>query len=311
MTQYVIRRLVQAVIVVLGVSMIAFGVIFVTGDPTYLLLGEVTGLTEQQIADFRHQMGFDRPWIIQYLDYMEGAVQGDLGKSIYHGVPNSQLIVEFLPATLQLGTAALIISVIVGIPVGLIAASYRGRLADHISMIAALIGQAMPIFWLGLLLMLLFSVNLKWLPVSGMGGWKHLILPAVTLASYPMAQNARLVRSSMLETLGQDYIRTARAKGLSEWAIVRRHALKNVMIPVITLIGIQVGYLMSGSIVTETIFAWPGMGRLIIQAIRTKDIPLVQASVIVLAVTFVGINLIVDLTYAYLDPRIRLAKEEG
>jgi ABC-type dipeptide/oligopeptide/nickel transport system permease component len=174
-------------------------------------------------------------------------------------------------------------------------------------MIAALAGQAMPIFWLGLMLMLIFAVKLKWFPVSGRGSVKHLVLPAVTLSSFAMAQNARMVRSSMLEVLGQDYIRTARAKGLSNLGVLYRHALKNAMIPVITLIGIQVGYLLGGAVITETIFAWPGMGRLVVQAIVTKDIPLVQASVIVLALIFVLVNLVVDLTYAYFDPRIRLA----
>ncbi len=307
MARYMARRLLQSVVVIFGVTLIAFGVLFLSGDPTYLLLGEAGGLTEEQIAQFRSQMGFDRPIIVQYLDYMAGVIRGDLGKSYYHGISNLDLIMEFMPATIQLGMTALIISLLVGIPLGVIAATYRGRIIDHLSMIIALVGQAMPVFWLGLLLILIFAVRLKWFPVSGRGSWLHLVLPAVTLASYSIALNARMVRSSMLEVLGQDYIRTARAKGLTDWIILYKHAFKNALIPVITLIGIQIGFLLGGSVITETIFAWPGMGRLVVQAINTKDIPLVQASVIVFALIFIGVNLLVDLSYAYLDPRIRLS----
>lgn len=306
MTRYLIRRVLQAIIVVFGVSIIAFGAVFVTGDPTYIVLGETGGLTEEQINEFRHQMGFDRPVYVQYIDYMDDALRGDLGVSLYHGVPNSELIAEFMPATVKLALVGLLISVVVGVPLGIIAATHRGRLLDNVSMLIAMLGQAMPVFWVGLLLILVVSVRLRWLPVSGSATWKHYILPALTLSFYPMAENARLVRSSMLEVLGEDYIRTARAKGLSELVVFRRHALKNALIPVITLLGIRVGYLMGGSVVTEMIFAWPGMGRLIVQAIRTKDIPLIQASVIVLAIVFVAVNFAVDIAYAYLDPRIRL-----
>ena len=306
MTTYVIRRLLQMIVVIFGVSIIAFGVIFLIGDPTYLLLGEVRGMSDEQIAEFRHKMGFDRPWIIQYLDYMSHAVRGDLGSSYYHGVPNIELIAHHLPATIQLALAAWLISLI-GIPIGVLAAVHRGQWIDNLSMVVALIGQAMPIFWLGLMLMLVFAVQLKWFPVSGRGSLKHLILPAITLSSFALAQNARMVRSSMLEVLGQDYIRTARSKGLAGIPVLFRHALKNSMIPVITLIGIEVGYLLGGAVITETIFSWPGLGRLVVQAVFARDIPLVQASVIVLAMIFVVVNLIVDLTYAYLDPRIRLA----
>jgi peptide/nickel transport system permease protein len=307
MAAYMTRRLLQSVVVIIGVTFVAFSVLFLSGDPTYLLLGQSGGLSEEQVDQFRRQMGFDRPIIVQYLDYMSGVVRGDLGKSYYHGVPNLTLIIEFMPATLQLGLTALLISLVVGIPVGIIAATHRGTIIDHISMMAALVGQSMPVFWLGLLLILLFSVELKWFPVSGQGTWQHLVLPAITLASYSMALVARMVRSSMLETLSNDYIRTARAKGLSEWRVLSKHALKNAMIPVITLVGLQIGFLLGGSVITETIFAWPGMGRLVVQAINTKDIPLVQASVIVFALIFVGVNLLVDLSYAYLDPRIRLS----
>jgi ABC-type dipeptide/oligopeptide/nickel transport system permease component len=304
--QYVIRRLLQGLIVIIGVTMIAYGVLFLTGDPTYLLL-DVRGMTDEQIAAFRSRMGFDRPWIIQYVDYMNRAVRGDLGRSFYHNLPNVKLIAEHLPATMELGLAALFLNLAVAVPVGIVAAMKRGRRVDGLIMLIALIGQAMPVFWLGLLLMLIFAVHLGWLPVSGRGGIAHLVLPAITLASFPMAQNARMVRSSMLEVLGQDFVRTARAKGLTEWVVVVRHALKNALIPVVTLVGIQAGFLLGGAVITETIFAWPGMGRLIVQAIYTKDIPLVQSAVIMLALVFVSVNLAVDLFYAYLDPRIRFS----
>ena len=307
MIAYITRRLVQTVVVIIGVTAVSFSVLFLSGDPTYLLLGNVGGMSEEQIADFRRQMGFDRPVYVQYLDYMSGILRGDLGNSYYHGTSNLRLIGQYMPATLQLGLAAIVISVLVGLPVGIVAAMFRGRLLDHLSMLGALVGQAMPVFWLGLVLMLVFSVQLRWLPVSGSGTWRHLILPAITLASYSIAVNARVMRSSMLEVLGQDYVRTARAKGLNEWSVVIRHALKNAMIPVVTMLGIQIGFVLGGSVITETIFAWPGLGRLVVQAINTRDIPLVQAIVIVFAAMFVLINLLVDLTYAYLDPRIRLA----
>jgi ABC-type dipeptide/oligopeptide/nickel transport system permease component len=296
----------QGLIVIIGVTMIAYGVLFLTGDPTYLLL-DVRGMTDEQIAAFRSRMGFDRPWIIQYVDYMNRAVRGDLGRSFYHNLPNVKLIAEHLPATMELGLAALFLNLAVAVPVGIVAAMKRGRRVDGLIMLIALIGQAMPVFWLGLLLMLIFAVHLGWLPVSGRGGIAHLVLPAITLASFPMAQNARMVRSSMLEVLGQDFVRTARAKGLTEWVVVVRHALKNALIPVVTLVGIQAGFLLGGAVITETIFAWPGMGRLIVQAIYTKDIPLVQSAVIMLALVFVSVNLAVDLFYAYLDPRIRFS----
>jgi ABC-type dipeptide/oligopeptide/nickel transport system permease component len=264
-------------------------------------------MTQEQINTFRTQMGFDRPWVAQYIDYISRAVRGDLGTSYYHKLPNVTLIAEHLPATIQLGAAALFLNLAIALPVGVLSATNRGKWFDNGIMLAALWGQAMPVFWLGLMLMLVFAVQLQWVPVSGRGTVAHLILPAFTLASFPMAQNARMVRSSMLEVLGQDFIRTARAKGLSERVVLVRHALKQAMIPVVTLIGIQAGFLLGGAVITETIFAWPGIGRMIVQAITTKDIPLVQASVIVLALIFVGINLLVDLVYAYLDPRIHFA----
>lgn len=304
MTQYIIRRLLQTFLVLFGVSFVAFGVMFLTGDPATVMAGE--DWTQAEIENFRHQMGFDRPWYVQYADYISHAIRGDLGVSLRQRQPNLQLILDRMPATLELATASLLISVIVAIPIGVAAATQHGTWLDNFVMLGALLGQSMPVFWLGILLILVFSVTFRWTPVSGRGGLDHLILPAITLGAFMTARNARMVRSSMLEELNQDYIRTARAKGLSERLVIYRHAMSNALIPVVTLLGLQVGRLLGGTIITETIFAWPGVGRLTVQAIYGKDVPLVQASVIVLAAIFVLVNLAVDLIYGYLDPRIRL-----
>jgi peptide/nickel transport system permease protein len=302
---YLARRLAQAIIVVVGVTFVAFGVMYLTGDPVQILLGEFRGLSQDQVAEFRKEMGLDRPWIFQYTSFLSRLAHGDLGRSISHRLPNAVVISERLIPTLELGVTALLLNLVVAIPVGTLAASRRGTWVDHTTMSLTLIGQSMPVFWLGLMLMLVFAATLRWFPVSGRGDVFHLVLPAVTLAAFPLAQNARMVRSSVLDVLGQDYVRTARAKGMVELTILRRHVLRNAMIPVITLIGIQAGFLLGGAVITETIFAWPGIGRLMVQAIHTKDVPLVQACVVVLALIFVFLNLVVDLLYARLDPRIR------
>jgi peptide/nickel transport system permease protein len=221
--------------------------------------------------------------------------------------PTFTLIMERMPATLELTFAALVISVVVALPIGIISAARRNSVEDNASMLFALIGQSVPVFWLGLMLILVFGVQLRLLPVAGRGGWEHLILPAVSLATFSLARNARIIRSSMLEVLGQDYVRTARAKGLVERTVLYRHALKNALIPVVTLIGLEFGTLLGGAVITETIFAWPGVGRLTVQAIFARDLPLVQTSVTILATVFVLLNLAVDLIYTYLDPRIKLA----
>lgn len=305
MASFMGRRLIQTIIVILGVTFISFLLLFLSGDPTYLLLGDISGLTEEQINQFRTDMGFDRPWLIQYLDYLTDLIRGNLGRSFYHGITNTELIRSYLPATIELALSALLIVVIVSVPLGVIAASNRGKIVDQFSMIFALFGQSVPQFWLGLMLMLFFSVFLRWTPVSGRGSLMHLILPAVTLASFPLARNTRLIRSCLLEVLGKDYIRTARSKGLSERFVLFKHAMRNSMIPVITMLGLEMGFMIAGAIIVEMIFAWPGIGRLIVQAVYTRDIPLVQSGVVVLAFIFVSINFLVDIIYAFLDPRIR------
>jgi peptide/nickel transport system permease protein len=303
--RYIVNRLLQTIIVIFGVSLISFGVTFATGDPTYLLVGP--NATPEQIATIRHDMGFDRPWPIQYVDYMSRAVRGDFGTSLRSHDPAFGLIMSRMPLTLELAAAALLLSLLVSIPVGITSAVRRNTLYDTLSMLGALLGQSMPVFWLGLMLILVFGVELRWFPISGAGDLQHLILPAITLGAFSTARNARLIRSSVLEVVGNDYVRTARAKGLAGATVLGRHVFKNAMLPVITVIGLDLGALLGGAVITETIFAWPGVGRLIVQAIETKDYPVIQTAVILLAILFVLLNLLVDLTYTYLDPRIRLA----
>lgn len=306
MTQYIIRRLLQAIIVLLGVTVVTFGVNFLAGDPTYTILGDVRGMTQEQIDAFREKMGFDRPVIVQYLDWLTSAVQGDFGQSLTYKEGNMKIIIERMPATIQLAVASLVFSLIISIPLGIIAATNRGAFWDQFSMVLALLGQSIPSFWLGLMLIMIVAVRFRLLPVSGRGGPTYMIMPVLTMSFFSIARNTRMVRSSMLEVLNQDYIRTARAKGLRERVVVMRHALRNALIPVITLIGLDFGSLLGGTLIVESIFAWPGMGQLTITAIYGKDIPLLQACVTLLAVIFVVANLLVDFSYAYLDPRVRL-----
>lgn len=306
MAQYLVRRLLQTILVLVGVTAISFGAQFLSGDPTYLLIGETRGMTQEQIQKIRSDFGFDKPVPVQYLEWLSRAAQGDLGRSLRHQQPNFELVIERMPATLQLTFAALGLALLVAIPVGIIAGIKRGSWIDRLVMLGAMAGQSMPIPWLGIMLILIFGVYLRWLPVSGRGTWQHLVMPAVALSLFSMARTSRMVRSSMLEVMGMDYVRTARAKGLRELGVVLKHAFRNALIPVVTIIALDFGGLLGGAVITESIFAWPGVGRLTVQAIEGKDFPLVQASVTLLALTFVLINLFVDLFYTRLDPRVRL-----
>jgi peptide/nickel transport system permease protein len=303
--RYVARRLLQTIIVLAGVSFMAFGVMFLAGDPASAMVGE--DWTREQVDEFRRVMGFDQPWHVQYGRFLSRAVRGDLGVSLRQRQPNLALIFERMPATLELAAAAMLLSIVVAIPAGVISAIRRHSWLDNLSSLGAILGQSMPAFWLGIMLILIVGVHLRWTPVAGRSGLESLILPAITLSAYPIARNARMMRSSILEVMGQGYITTAKAKGLQEFVVVTRHAMRNALIPVVTLIGLEFGALLGGAVITESIFAWPGVGRLTVQAIHGRDIPLVQASVIVLATIFVLINLLVDLVYVVLDPRIRLA----
>ncbi len=304
MGAYLFRRVVRAVVVVVGVSFISFAVLFLSGDPTDTMVGE--DWTVEEVQSLRRDMGLDKPWLVQYALYVGRAVQGDFGESLRYRQPAFELIMERLPATLELAFVALVLSIVLAFPVGILSATQRGSPYDHGGMLLALLGQSMPVFWLGLMLILVFGVELRWLPISGRSGWEHLVLPAVALSTYSIARNARVVRSSMLEVLRHEYVKTARAKGLSEWVVVNVHALRNSMIPVVTIIGLEFGHLLGGAVIVETIFAWPGVGRLLIHAVYAKDFPLVQASVTITALMFVSVNLVVDLLYSVLDPRVRL-----
>lgn len=303
MLTYIVKRLLQAVFILWAVASIAFGLTFLSGDPATLMIGD--HWTAEQVANFREYMGFDRPLIVQYGEFLQRIVQGDFGVSVRQQIPVTDLILERFPATLELAAAALVIIVVVAIPVGVLSAVRRNSLPDRLAMSGALLAQSIPTFWLGILFILIFGVLLQWLPISGRGSFLHLILPAVTLATYSTARIARLVRSSMLDVLGNDYIRTAQAKGLSPRKVNYGHALRNALIPVITLLGIEVGSLLGGALVTETVFAYPGLGRLTIQAIYARDLPLVQGVITFGALIFVLVNLLVDLSYSFLDPRIR------
>jgi peptide/nickel transport system permease protein len=302
---YIIRRLIQAIGVCLVVSMISFFLLFLNTDPALVLLPLDAEMKD--IETFKKQMGFDRPILIQYGDFLQKAIfHGDFGQSLVAKVPALQLIAERLPATLQLTVAVMIVVNLVSIPAGIISAVRRYSLADNVATFVALVGQAMPLYWFGIMLIIIFGVWLRWFPISGSGSLAHLVLPAITLGSWILPINMRLVRSGMLDVLNQDYIRTARAKGLTEKKVLIKHAFRNAAVPLITILGMQIGLLLGGAVVTETVFAWPGMGRLAVDSIRGGDYPVVQAVVVIFAFFVVIGNLLADILAAVIDPRIRL-----
>jgi ABC-type dipeptide/oligopeptide/nickel transport system permease component len=320
MTRYLVSRLWQSLLVLFGISLIVFIILHLTGDPAVLLLPP--DATKEDIDNFRKIMGFNDPLFVrwppwnyvnppwgfladtQYGRFLTGAIVGNFGTSFRHQQPALGLVLERMPATIQLTLAAMGLAVSVAVPVGIISAVRRNSPADHAGMAVALLGQSMPVYWLGIMLIMLFAVRWNLLPAFGKGTLRHLILPALTLGAFSMARIARLTRSGMLEVLGQEYVRTARAKGLSELRVIVKHALKNAAIPVITIIGLDLGTLLGGAVITETIFAWPGVGRLAVQAIANRDYPVVQAAVFTLASIFVIINFLVDVLYTYVDPRV-------
>jgi len=306
MLRYVVRRLLQSIVVVFGVSIVAFGMTFLTGDPTEVILGDrAYQMSIEDIQAFRTRMGFDRPWYVQYFDFVFSALQGDFGHSFIRHKPAYEVITERLPATIQLAAVAFVISIVFSIPLGVLSATKAQTPVDYLATVFALIGQSIPSFWLGILLILLFGVHLRWLPISGSGSWEHLIMPSITLAAFSIARNMRLTRSAMLDYMQRDFVRTARSKGISENRVIYAHVLRNSLLPVVTAIGLEMGYLLGGSVITETIFGWPGVGREIIIAIGSKDFYVVQAGVILMALIFAGVNLMIDLVYVLLDPRIR------
>lgn len=324
MSRYIVRRLLQSIIVILGVTLLSFLTLHLAGDPTYLYVSERA--STQEIEETRIKLGFDKPLPIQYFNFLGGLVRGDLGNSIRSRKPAVDLVMERLPATLELTFFAMIISTLIALPIGIISATKRGTSVDGSIMLLAMLGQSIPGFWLGIMLILSVGLQLKWLPISGHVGVidvalkgnlseaianipeaiRYLILPGITVGLFSLARNARLVRSSMLEVLSQDYVTTARSKGLAERVVILRHAFRNALIPVVTMLGLEFGFLLGGVVVTETVFSWPGVGRLVTNAITQRDIPVVQAAVVLFSVMFILLNLLVDLLYAQLDPRIRL-----
>jgi ABC-type dipeptide/oligopeptide/nickel transport system permease component len=308
MLAYLLRRFAASLAVLALVSLGTFMMVhLVPGDPVRAMLGEGGQTTAEDIEQMRRQLGLDRPLPVQYLDYVTRAVRGDFGQSIRTDRPVITEIRAQLPATIQLAAAAFVVATVVGIGLGALAATHHNSWLDNVGMMVALLGVSVPSFWLGLLLIFIFSLRLGWLPAAGMGGISHLILPALTLGLWAAGIIARLTRSSLLEVLRQDYMVTARSKGMSEGAVLVRHAFRNALVPIVTIVGLQIGTMLSGAIIVETVFARSGLGRLVMTAIVGKDFPMVQGIVLFSAVIYVAMNLLVDISYAVLDPRIRYA----
>jgi peptide/nickel transport system permease protein len=302
MARYLLRSLVRMIVAIWGISVMAFVLTYVIGDPVTVLLPWDTPREARE--EYRRQMGLDQPLAVQYLRFAGGAVRGDFGNSFYAKKPATSLVLERMPATLILTFSGLILALAISIPAGVISAYKRYTWIDNVVTILAIAGQAMPIFWFGLMLIILFAVNLRLLPASGYGTWQNLVLPAVCLSVFLAPITMRLMRSGMLDVLHADYVRTARSKGLTEATVLLRHAIRNALIPVVAVVGLQFGQLLGGAIVTETVFAWPGVASLVVNAIRNTDYPIVQAAVMLLAGLITVINLVTDATIYTLDPRI-------
>jgi peptide/nickel transport system permease protein len=309
MTRFILKRLVETIFVLFLALTAVFVMVRLSGDPVLLMVP--ADATHEFIEEFRKEMGFDRPLLVQYGSYIAGAVRGDFGMSLRQQAGAMSLVIDRIPASLLLTAAAIIPALLLSLPIGILSAWRRGGIIDRIGTLIAVLGQSVPNFWLGLMLILLFSVIFRWFPTGGMGTWRHLVLPAFTLAAYSLARITRLTRSSMVEVLQSDYIRTARAKGLGSTKILLKHAFKNAAIPIITITGLQIGVIFGGAVITETIFSWPGLGRLVVQSIHFRDYPTVQASIFVIAGMICLINLMVDILYAAVNPEIRFEKSGG
>ncbi|MGY3714612.1 nickel ABC transporter permease [Sutcliffiella cohnii] len=303
MGKYLIRRLLQLIPVLFIISFIVFALVYVAGDPVALMLPE--DASQEDIEQLREALGLDKPFHIQYLSYMLGIFQGDFGDSFRYGSSALPIVLERLPATLELAVAAMVVAIVIAIPLGIWSATKQNTPMDLLATGGAVIGKAMPNFWLGIMLILLFSVTLGWFPVSGRGTFSHLILPAITLGTGIAAEMTRLIRSSMIEILSQDYIRTAQSKGIHDFFVIYKHAFRNSLIPVVTITALQTSTLVGGTLITETVFSWPGLGQLLIQAVNTRDMAIVQASVFVIAFMVILMNLLADIVYKLLDPRIK------
>lgn len=305
MIKYIFRRILLLIPILLGVTVIVFGIMFLTpGDAAILMLGE--NAPPAELEALRESLGLNEPAYVQYGIWMARVVRFDFGRSIRSGRPVTGEIVARLPATVELALLATLLSIAIGVPLGVLSATRPNTVVDHTATVLAFGGLAMPVFWQGLIMILLFALVLDWLPPSGkLGGWQYYVLPTITLGTSAIAAITRMTRATMLETLSQDYVRTARSKGVRERSITYRHALRNAMIPIVTVIGLQFGALLSGAVITETIFSWPGIGLLAIDSIRAKDFPVVQGVVMMFALIYVFVNLVTDVLYAYLDPRLK------
>jgi peptide/nickel transport system permease protein len=300
---FLIRRLLRFVAVCIGVSLVTFSILHASGDPVALIMPEAP---EADRVKLRDALGLADPIAVQFVRFVKNAARGDFGNSFFHREPAFGLVAERMPTTLGLTCLAVAMALVVALPVGIYSAVRRNTLGDHAATAIVFLGQSMPVFWIGIMLMLLFSVHWRLLPVSGWGTWSSMVLPAVTLGAFTTPLFMRIVRSSMLEVINLDYVRTARAKGVSEWLVICRHALRNAALPIVTVIGLQFGLLLGGAVLTESVFAVPGVGRLIVTAIRQLDFPIVQAGVFLLAIIIVSVNFLVDVLYVYLNPTIRL-----
>jgi peptide/nickel transport system permease protein len=304
MRRYVTQQLAQLGVVLVGISMLAFAILHVLGDPVLLLLPQNAG--QEEFERYRRLLGLDQPLHAQYWTFASKAIQGDFGKSWYADTPAFRLVLERMPATIYLTLSGLLVALLIALPLGILAGLKRHSLVDSLCTMLAVGGQAMPIFWLGIMLIIVFAVRLKLLPASGYGTWQHFVMPSLTLGAFLAPLTMRLVRSGVVEIMNMEYIKTARAKGLSELGVVVKHAFRNACIPVITVLGLQFGQLLGGAIVTETVFAWPGVATLTVESIRNQDFPVVQCAVILLASMIVLVNLMVDLIVGLIDPRIRV-----
>jgi peptide/nickel transport system permease protein len=304
MKRYALRQLVQLLVVIVGISMLAFAILHVIGDPVTLLLPQNAG--KEEYARYNKLLGLDQPIYVQYWKFASRAVQGDFGKSWYANTPAFQLVLQRMPPTLYLTTAGLAMALLIALPLGILAALKRHSFVDSLCTMTAVAGQAMPIFWLGIMLIIIFAVQLRLLPASGYGTWQHFLMPAFTLGAFLAPITMRLVRSGVIEIMNMDYIKTARAKGVGEGMVVVKHAFRNACIPVITVLGLQFGQLLGGAVVTETVFAWPGVATLTVDAIRNQDFPVVQCAVVLLALIIVAVNFFVDMIVGLIDPRIRV-----
>jgi peptide/nickel transport system permease protein len=304
MRGYIARQLLQLVVVIVGISILSFAILHVIGDPVLLLLPQNAG--KEEYERYRKLFGLDQPLVVQYWKFASRAVRGDFGKSWYADTPAFPLVMERMPPTIYLTFAGLGVALLIALPLGVLAALKRHSVVDNLCTMIAVAGQAMPIFWLGIMLIIIFAVRLKALPASGYGTWQHFVMPAVCLGAFLAPITMRLVRSGVIEVMNMEYIKTARAKGVAEAVVVAKHAFRNTCIPVITVLGLQFGQLLGGAIVTETVFAWPGVATLTVESIRNQDFPVVQCAVVLLALVIVAVNLAVDVLVGFIDPRIRV-----